>query len=355
MQSKRKDKRLNIFLTHGRDLGAKEEITTWLKERKGISIRTIDLSTFIEPGDTTHIKLSELATEGDAAIILATADDLGNLKGSDNITERARQNVWIELGWFWAKLGLKRTLLLLKGNIDIPSNLHGITYLKYESSINEVSPKFDSYLNTLYQQEPDSLTEVIYFSSNVNQSDSQWSEIHKVSLNNLSILGIANARLVHLLPNILKTMEKGKKRLTLELLVMHPSYCVENKTILEANHGFGTIEDNKRFYLTLVQYLKSFESLDGRIIVNSYSCLPTFAAVTADGDSFGGTMVVRPFLRNARTMGFNYPGFKLKNRSESGAFNLFWKSINAIKQDKNNCVTLTNNASIIEFVKSQFD
>ena len=52
---------------------------------------------------------------------------------------RARQNVIFELGYFIGKLGRKsgRVILLLKGMVDIPSDLNGILYIHIDNGIQE--------------------------------------------------------------------------------------------------------------------------------------------------------------------------------------------------------------------------
>jgi len=42
--------------------------------------------------------------------------------------QRARQNVIFELGYFVAALGRGRVCLLLKGDVEIPSDLYGVVY-----------------------------------------------------------------------------------------------------------------------------------------------------------------------------------------------------------------------------------
>jgi len=39
---------------------------------------------------------------------------------------RARQNVIMELGWFMARLGRKRVVILHQGEVEIPSDISGV-------------------------------------------------------------------------------------------------------------------------------------------------------------------------------------------------------------------------------------
>ncbi len=52
-------------------------------------------------------------------------------------SRRARQNVIFELGYCMGKLGRKsgRVIVLLKGDVDIPSDLGGILYINIDNGI----------------------------------------------------------------------------------------------------------------------------------------------------------------------------------------------------------------------------
>jgi predicted nucleotide-binding protein len=83
-------------------------------------------------------KFERLAVQADGVIIVATPDDVGELREqAESLRQRARQNVWLEFGWFWHQLGRKRILLLVRGRPEIPSDLAGIEYVRYEKSPEE--------------------------------------------------------------------------------------------------------------------------------------------------------------------------------------------------------------------------
>ena len=63
------------------------------------------------------------------AIILLTPDDEGHLKGKpEEIQDRARQNVILELGYFWAKLGRERVRALYIEGVERPSDYEAVLY-----------------------------------------------------------------------------------------------------------------------------------------------------------------------------------------------------------------------------------
>jgi predicted nucleotide-binding protein len=72
------------------------------------------------------------------AIVLLSADDLGYSKhsSSQDLKERARQNVIFELGFFIAKLDRKRVIALVENspNFELPSDYHGVLYVPFDGS-----------------------------------------------------------------------------------------------------------------------------------------------------------------------------------------------------------------------------
>lgn len=101
------------------------------------------------------------ARAADAAIALITPDDCGiavvDDQGADiparsarTLHLRARQNVWVEVGWFWGRLGIDRMMLLTKGkDIEIPSDLRSINSQDYFESPAERSFDIRHFVNLL--------------------------------------------------------------------------------------------------------------------------------------------------------------------------------------------------------------
>jgi predicted nucleotide-binding protein len=55
---------------------------------------------------------------------------------------RARQNVILELGYFWGSLGRSRIFTLIKGEIELPSDIYGIFTHRFEEKVEEI--QFDN-------------------------------------------------------------------------------------------------------------------------------------------------------------------------------------------------------------------
>jgi predicted nucleotide-binding protein len=94
-------------------------------------------------GATLPEKFEQLAGTAALAIALLTPDDLGGAVTAQLSatqapqTFRARQNAWLEIGWFWGRLGRDHIMLLVKGDIEIPTDLRGLEYYSYHESVAE--------------------------------------------------------------------------------------------------------------------------------------------------------------------------------------------------------------------------
>ena len=78
-----------------------------------------------------------------AGIVLLTPDDKGySIKdGETQIRARARQNVILEMGMLLSKLGRSHTIILVKGDLEKPSDVDGMIYMSYKSHVKEVVGK----------------------------------------------------------------------------------------------------------------------------------------------------------------------------------------------------------------------
>jgi predicted nucleotide-binding protein len=113
-----------VFIIHGHDNSLKTE-TQLLLTRAGVN--NIVLHEQPDKGRTIIDKLIDESSNSNYAIALLSPDDV--LKDGEN---RARQNVILEIGYFIGLLGKERVRLIKKGEIDIPSDLSGILYEKYD-------------------------------------------------------------------------------------------------------------------------------------------------------------------------------------------------------------------------------
>lgn len=117
-----------IFIVHGRDNEMKREvqILTDRAELDGIVLHELP-----DRGRTIIDKLIQESEEACYVIALLSPDD-----EIVNGSSRARQNVILEIGYFLGKLGKERVRLLKRGDVEIPSDLHGILFENYDSEGN---------------------------------------------------------------------------------------------------------------------------------------------------------------------------------------------------------------------------
>lgn len=116
-----------VFVVHGRDDGTKHTVARFL-ERKDLI--PVILNEQPDEGLTIIEKFEKHAQNVGFAVILLTPDDVGALRGEEsNLKPRARQNVVLELGYFMSCLGREKVCALVKGDVEKPSDYHGVIYV----------------------------------------------------------------------------------------------------------------------------------------------------------------------------------------------------------------------------------
>jgi len=139
----------NIFIVHGRDDKPKLELARMLEN---LRFKAIILSEQADKGRTIIEKLEQETIDVGYVFVILTPDDFGGsmkelAKASEEYQEsgdvkdiekvfkqRARQNVILELGYFAGKIGRKRVCCLYQGDIELPSDIHGVLFKKFNES-----------------------------------------------------------------------------------------------------------------------------------------------------------------------------------------------------------------------------
>jgi predicted nucleotide-binding protein len=144
---------LFVEVVHGHDSEPKWELVRMVKKK--FKLEAIILDEQADMGRTIIEKFEDAAELPGYAFVLLTPDDIGgeNRQGKDlgdistsnfqlkdldiNFKPRARQNVILELGYFFAKLGRKRVCCLYKSGVEIPSDISGVIYKEFIKSVKE--------------------------------------------------------------------------------------------------------------------------------------------------------------------------------------------------------------------------
>jgi predicted nucleotide-binding protein len=120
-----------VFIVHGHDNEVKETVARVLEK---INLEPIILHEQANEGRTIIEKFEDHSDVG-FAVILLTPDDQGFAKSApDKVSDRARQNVILELGYFLGKLGRNRVCALYKAGVEIPSDMSGVLYVPYDGT-----------------------------------------------------------------------------------------------------------------------------------------------------------------------------------------------------------------------------
>ena len=117
-----------VFVVYGHDRLMKLEVENFLRSKFKLDVVALDE----EPnsGRTIIEKFEHYSKECAFAVILMSPDDDVDVNGQ--IYKRARQNVVLELGYFMAKLGRDKVCVLVRGDIEKPSDISGILHLSYD-------------------------------------------------------------------------------------------------------------------------------------------------------------------------------------------------------------------------------
>lgn len=131
-----------VFVVHGHDEIAKTSLEIFLKE---IGLEPVVLHRQADEGQTIIEKFEKHSDVG-YAFILLTPDECAYLSAQSGLPDskrnteyRARPNVIFEFGYFVGKLGRNKVCCLHTGSVSLPSDISGMIYKGYKSSIDEIA------------------------------------------------------------------------------------------------------------------------------------------------------------------------------------------------------------------------
>jgi hypothetical protein len=326
---------MRIFLTHGHDLDAVQRVRTWFAR----NYPEIELIIFTpDLGDPIPTALELLAAQADAAVVLATPDDFGALRQPPGgLRARARQNVWMELCFFWARLGRHRTMLLLRRSerdrpLEIPSNLSGLAYAVFGRTLSTASRRLHEFVGNAQTLPAEQLTEVISVSSAFVERDLEWEAVRKAARRELWVVGFAMRSQRRWLDFDLDLL-RAHPTLNLVFQVVHPDFAAEHRAALSTLHRSNAVEDNHTFFPVLVRSLHAHPDVSERVHLELHEGAPAYSVIVADPPDFGSEMLVQPFVPRTSQSATDHPRLRLRKRTGKGAYNAYWTAIKQASAD----------------------
>jgi predicted nucleotide-binding protein len=143
------NKSKEVFIVHGHDDIAKEQLELVLHK---FGLEPFILANTGGQGltiiETLESKIGANPNQTSFGIVLMTPDDMGYAvnQGDSTIKSRARQNVVLEMGMLISSIGRQNIAILIKGNIEKPSDSDGIVYIAFDKHVKETVPKLANRL-----------------------------------------------------------------------------------------------------------------------------------------------------------------------------------------------------------------
>lgn len=137
-----------LMIVHGHDKNSRLALENFLLQRFP-HVTPVLMIDQVDAAHTLPEKFERMASEVKGALALLTPDDLAVTLKTNADEMRARQNVIVEIGWFWGRLGRKRCLLLVRGDIEIPSDLSGVEVHRYADSPTECSEVLRDFISSI--------------------------------------------------------------------------------------------------------------------------------------------------------------------------------------------------------------
>ena len=121
-----------LFVVHGHDETKREQVVRLLERTTGRDVTVLHEQP--NSGATILEKFERHAQSASFAVILLTGDDEGRARGSPSeLLPRGRQNVILEMGFYWGCLGRTRLAMLVDEDVERPSDLDGLVYIPLDA------------------------------------------------------------------------------------------------------------------------------------------------------------------------------------------------------------------------------
>ena len=122
-----------VFVVHGRDEAMKQTVARFLEQ---LNLEAVILHERPNGGRTLIQKFSEESADVGFAVVLASGDDEGRLRGAneDDLAPRPRQNVILELGFLLGSLGRARVAVLMAPGVTMPTDYDGVVWIPFDAA-----------------------------------------------------------------------------------------------------------------------------------------------------------------------------------------------------------------------------
>jgi len=118
-----------VFIVHGHDELALAKVVRFISD---LGFKPIVLHEQSNAGDTIIEKLERHATTNYAIVMYTDCDRGSSKKYPELMRDRARQNVVFEHGYLVSKIGRGNVCALVKGDVEVPSDLSGLVYVNLD-------------------------------------------------------------------------------------------------------------------------------------------------------------------------------------------------------------------------------
>ena len=140
-------RKTKIFIVHGRNLRIRDQIDLFLT--KELELQTVVMEAGPHLGRPLPEKFEEISTECGFAVFILSADDELAYRSDGKKVKRARQNVILETGYFWAALGRRGHVAFLvekDPEMELPSDIQGIAWIPITADLAETKLKLHKEL-----------------------------------------------------------------------------------------------------------------------------------------------------------------------------------------------------------------
>lgn len=139
----------SVFIVHGRNHTVRDKIDLFLTKDLGLKTVVMEAGPF--GGRTLPEKFEDLARSCAFAIFILSADDSLVDKTTGTEIRRARQNVILEIGFFWGAFGRRGRVAFLVENdprMELPSDIQGMGWIPITADLAETKMRLDAELRT---------------------------------------------------------------------------------------------------------------------------------------------------------------------------------------------------------------